>query len=157
MGPGSAQILRISRFVNSKTYGEYATVLSGFDGIPPPKKGLHGKMPQFCLDYDLISKTKKRSSVFHILISQCHFDGPSEAHAPSAGPLEGNGPHDRPPKIHGPWDHCPTLSSALQADNEFPPQGEWRSKFSTPEVRMWTAVGIYRSGGPDVDCSPPVE
>ena len=78
-------------------------------GSPPPKKGLHGKMPQFCSDYDLISKTnKKRSSVFHILISQCHFDGPSEAHELSAGPLEANGPHDGPPKIHGPRDHCPT-------------------------------------------------
>ena len=38
VGPRSAQILRISSFVNSETEGEYATVLSGFDGISPPKK-----------------------------------------------------------------------------------------------------------------------
>ena len=44
-----------------------------------------------------------------------------------------------------------------QADNEFPPQGVWRCKVSTPKVRMWTAVPIYRSGGPDVDRSSPVE
>ena len=31
-------------------------------------------------------KKKKSSSIFHILIYQCLFDGPSEAHGPSAGP-----------------------------------------------------------------------
>ena len=32
-----------------------------------------------------------------MLISQCHFDGPSEAHGQSAGR----------PKVHGPRGHCP--------------------------------------------------
>ena len=68
---------------------------SDFDGIPP-KKGLYEKMPQFCLDFDVIS--------------QCHFDRPSEAHGPSAGPSEANGFHDGPPKIHGPRGHCPPNS-----------------------------------------------
>ena len=129
-------------------------------GSPPQKKGLHGKMPQFCPNYDVISKTKKkRSSVFHILISQCHFDGPSEAQEPSAGPLKPTGPMMGPLKSMSPGVIVPPYPPlvALQAGNEFPPQGMWRSKFSTSEVRMWTVVGIYRSGGPDVDCSPPVE
>ena len=71
-------------------------------------------MPQFCLDSDVISKKKvlegkmppfsqdlpqKKSSVFHILIFQCHFDGSS------AGPPEANRPHDGPP--HGPRGHGP--------------------------------------------------
>ena len=54
------------------------------------KKSLHEKMPQFYPDFDVISKTKKK--VFHILISQCHFDGPSEA----------NGTHDEPLKSMSP-------------------------------------------------------
>ena len=41
--------------------------------------------------FDVTSPPKIRSSVLHILISQCHFDGPS------AGPPETNGPHDGPP------------------------------------------------------------
>ena len=60
-------------------------------------------MPQFCPDFDVISK--KRSSVFHILISQRHFDGPS------AGPPEANGPHDGPPKVHEPRGYCPSAPS----------------------------------------------
>ena len=54
-----------------KTDGKNATVLSEF----------------WC---DLQKKKKERSSVFHILISQCHFDKHSEA----SGPPEANGPHD---------------------------------------------------------------
>ena len=61
------------------------------------------------------SPKKKRSLVFHTLISQCHFDGPSEALEPSAGSPEANGPHDGtpedhwPPKPHGSRGHCPSL------------------------------------------------
>ena len=62
-----AQLLRISGFVNSKT---------------------DGKMLQFCTNFDVFSK-KKRYSFFHMLISQCHFDGPSE---PLLGPLKPTGP-----------------------------------------------------------------
>ena len=69
-------------------------------------------MPQFSPDFDVISK-KKRSSIFHILISQCHFDGASEAYGPSAGPPEANGLHDGPPEVHGPRGHCPPLSEAM--------------------------------------------
>ena len=36
-----------------------------------------------------------------MLISQCHFDGPS------AKPPEANGPHDGPPEAHGPRGYCP--------------------------------------------------
>ena len=73
----------------------------------------------------MISKNKKkRSSVFHMLISQCHLDGPSEAHGPSAGPPEINGPHDGPPqahgppKVHGPRDHCPLLPPLVGAGDK---------------------------------------
>ena len=38
------------------------------------------KMAQFSPDFDVIPPQKKRSSVFHKLICQCHFDGPYEAH-----------------------------------------------------------------------------
>ena len=63
------------------------------------KKDLHGKIPKFCTDFDVIPPTppKKRSSVFHIVISQCHLN------RPSAGPPEANGPH------HGPRGHCSPL------------------------------------------------
>ena len=56
-------------------------------------------MPQFSQDFDMISKKKKkkRSSVFHIMISHCHFL------RPSAGPPEAHGP----PKVHGPRGHFP--------------------------------------------------
>ena len=109
VGPGSAQILSISGFVNSKTNGENATVLFGF-GCDLQKKGLQGKMPQFFQDFDMIPP-QKRCLVFHILISQCHFDGPSKAHEPSAGPPEAKSPHDGPPEAQGPPDgpqgNCP--------------------------------------------------
>ena len=65
-------------------------------------------MQPFSQDFEVISKKKERSSVFHILISQCHFGGPS------AGPPEANGPHD------GPRGHCPPLpplSLALMVQN----------------------------------------
>ena len=82
-------------------------------------------MPQFCPDFDVISKkkgqekmlqfshdfdliSKKKSLVFHILISQCHFDGLSEAHGPPP-----NGPRDGSPEVHGPRGHCPPCSSPL--------------------------------------------
>ena len=43
-----------------------------------------------------------------MLISQCHFDGPSRAHWPFAGPAEANGLPEAhgPPKVHGPRGHC---------------------------------------------------
>ena len=55
VGPGPAQIWRISGFVNSKTDGENAAVLS-----------------------ELLFDLQKKKKVFrpHMLISQCHFDGP---------------------------------------------------------------------------------
>ena len=64
VGPGLAQILDISSFAYSKTEGENATVFPDFDVIS--KK----------------NKKNERSSIFYILISQCHFDWPSEAHGP---------------------------------------------------------------------------
>ena len=68
---------------------------SKFDVISK-KKGLQGKMPPFFQDFEVISKRKKKRkglSVFHMLISQCSLDGPSEAH----GPPEANRPHDGAP------------------------------------------------------------
>ena len=42
VGPGTAQILRISGFVLSRTGKENGTLFSGFSSdLPPPKKGLH--------------------------------------------------------------------------------------------------------------------
>ena len=110
VGPWPAQKLRIFGFVNSEADGKNVTVLSQFlCDLKKKRKGLQGNMSPFSQDFGVISKikNKKRSSVFHILISQCHFDGPSEAHGPSAGPPEANGPHDKPPKVHEPWGHCP--------------------------------------------------
>ena len=46
VNPGPAQILRISGFVNSKTGGENATVLSGFSR-DLQKKGLKEKCHSF--------------------------------------------------------------------------------------------------------------
>ena len=72
-------------------------------------------MPQFSQDFDVISKKKKKSSAFQMLIPEYHFDGPSEAHGPSAGPPETNRSLDEPPEAHGPpklhgsWGHCPPL------------------------------------------------
>ena len=69
MGQGPAQILRIPGFMNSKTDGENATVLSEFR-CDLQKKGLQGKVPPFSQDFDVTSKKKKkRCSVFHMLIS----------------------------------------------------------------------------------------
>ena len=59
-------------------------------------------MPPFSQDFDVISK-KKKFSVFHMLICQCLFDGPSEAHWLSAGPPEANGLL----KVHGPKGNSP--------------------------------------------------
>ena len=81
-GPGVSQILGVSGFVNSK------------------KKR---KMPQFFPDFDVISKKKKRFSMFHKLICRCHFHGPPEVH----GPPEACGLPDGPPKIYGPRVYCP--------------------------------------------------
>ena len=79
-------------------------------------------MPQYSQDFDVISKkqkkNKQRSSVFHILISQCHFDGPSESHGPSAGPHEANEPHDGTPEAHGPPDGPPKVHGPR---GHFPP------------------------------------
>ena len=45
-------------------------------------------MPQFSPDFDVTSKQnkKKRSSIFHKLICQCHFNGPSDGLPKSMGP-----------------------------------------------------------------------
>ena len=59
MGPGSAQILGISGFVNSKKEEEKATIFYGFNVNSKAKKCLLGKMPQFSPDFDVISKKKK--------------------------------------------------------------------------------------------------
>ena len=62
VGPRSAQILRVSGFVNSKKDGENASVLSGFScDFPLQKKGLQGKMPPFSQDFGVISEKKKSS------------------------------------------------------------------------------------------------
>ena len=53
-------------------------------------------MPQFSSDFDVIYK-KKRSSMFHKLICQCHFHRPPEVQ----GPLKAHGPPDGPPKLCG--------------------------------------------------------
>ena len=117
VGPWPAQKLRIFGFVNSKTDGKNATVLSQFL-CDLKKKKSSGKHVTVFSGFRCDLQNKKRSSVFHILISQCHFDGPSEAHGPSAEPPEANEPHDEPPKVHEPWGHCPPappLSLALLA------------------------------------------
>ena len=58
VGPGSAQILGISDFVNSKKEEEKATIFYGFNVNSKAKKRLLGKMPQFSPDFDVISKKK---------------------------------------------------------------------------------------------------
>ena len=60
-------------------------------------------MPQFSSNFDVIPP-KKRSSIFHKLICQCHFHTPPEVQ----GPLEAHGPPDGPPKLHGHRGHCLT-------------------------------------------------
>ena len=127
-------------------------------GSPPPQKKRFSWKNATVLSglwCDLQNK-KKRSSVFQILISQCHFDGPSEVQEPSAGSLEANWPHDGPPKIHGPRGHCPTLPPSRrlcrQTMSSRPKEcgdpnlvlrrsgcGPW-SAFIDPKVRMWAAV-----------------
>ena len=67
VGPGSAQIIRVSAFVNSKTDGENAIVLSWFSCDLQKKKSLHGRIPLFCTDCYVISKkksSKKNAAVF---------------------------------------------------------------------------------------------
>ena len=64
---------------------------------------------------------KKKSSIFHKLICQCHFDRPYEAIGLSDGPPQAHGPHDRPPeahgppKLHGPRGRCPPLPPLSEA------------------------------------------
>ena len=58
MGPGSAEILRISGFVQSKTAEKNGTIFSGFSRDLIKKKGLQGEMTQFSPDFQLISKKK---------------------------------------------------------------------------------------------------
>ena len=72
------------------------------------KKGLQEKMPQFSQDFNVIKK-KKSSSVFHRLISQCHFDVPSAGFLKPSGLMMGPSEAHGPPKVHGPRDHCPPL------------------------------------------------
>ena len=78
-------------------------------------------MLQFCPNFDVISKKKKkkRSSVFHRPISLCHFDGLSEPMSPLLGSLQRTGPMMGPfeahglHKVHGPRGHCSPLSPPL--------------------------------------------
>ena len=129
MGPGSAQILQISGFVKSKTNGQNATDLSGF----------------WC---DL---QKKRSSVFHVLISQCHFDGPC------AGPPQANGPHDGPPwspwapKVNEPWGHCPPCPPLLGLGPYYTPFFN-ENVFYAKRFRRMKAKSKYEKR-PAVTCS----
>ena len=48
-------------------------------------------MVQFSPDFSVISEEKKRSSIFHKLICQCHFVRPYEAIGPSDGPPQAQG------------------------------------------------------------------
>ena len=71
-------------------------------------------MPQFCPNYDVISKKKKGLQATHAdyCVACVISMGPSRAHGPSAGPVEANGL----PEAHGPRGHCnpcPPLSVAL--------------------------------------------
>ena len=83
-------------------------------------------MPQLSPDFDVISN-QKRFSIFRILICQCHFDGPSEAHGPHDGPLKPMGPLMDP---LSPWEpgSLPPLSVALFSIHLAPgsPRGEGR-------------------------------
>ena len=115
VGPGPAQIWRISGFVNSKTDGENAA---------------------FCPNYDVISEKIRSSPKFWrffpvaiwwsqkkwtgLQASRADFSsvismGPSRAHRPSAGPTEANGLPEAhgPPKVYGPRGHCTPLPSPL--------------------------------------------
>ena len=88
-GPGQALIWQIFGFVKSKIDGENAVFWT----------------KKWC---DLQKKRKKKK-VFrlHMLISQCHFDGPAEAN----GLPEAHGPI----KAHGPRGHCTPLPPLLAA------------------------------------------
>ena len=69
-----------------------ATVFSGFwSDLQNKKKVFKEKGHRFLRISKWSQKKKKRSSVFHMPISQCHLNGPS------AGPPEINGTHDGPP------------------------------------------------------------
>ena len=87
-------------------------------------------MPQFCPNYDVISKKKKvfteiltvfsvkikwspKKKVFrpYMLISKCHSDGPS---AEASGLPEAHGS----PKVHGPRGHCTPLHPPLGGPDE---------------------------------------
>ena len=69
MVPGSAQILGISGFVNSKTDGEYTTSFVRIL-MSSPKKGLQPKMPQLSQDFDVIHGfPHTHSSVSYVVIS----------------------------------------------------------------------------------------
>ena len=109
--PLATPMLRHSRGAESQTWPGVSSNIEHLRFCELQNR--RGKCHKFSQDFHVISEKKKRSSVFHILISQCHFDGPSEAHGPSAGPLEASGPLDGPPKIHGPRSHCLPLPSPL--------------------------------------------
>ena len=104
-------------------------------------------MPQFCPNFDVVSKKKKvfkekrlcflrilmwppkkRSSFFHTLISQCHFDEPSEANGPHDGtPWSPSAPSRAPQSLWAPGSLSPLPSlswpcsafSALEVEKRF--------------------------------------
>ena len=107
-------MLLLSRGAESRTCARGQLKYDGFSVLWTRKQT--EKMPQFCPNYDVISKKKKvfaqilrvfpveiwwfKKRVFRpqLLISQCHFDGPLWAHWPYAEPTESNGL----PEAHGP-------------------------------------------------------
>ena len=73
VGPGTAQILRISGFVQSKTNKENGTLFFGFSSDLQNKKRSSPKLKRFfCPKSGDLLTEKKRSSVFH-------FDGSYKA------------------------------------------------------------------------------
>ena len=87
VGPGTAQILRISGFVHSKTGKENGTLFSRFPSDPPQKRSSPKMKRGFSVQIQVNSQKKKGLRCF---ISM-GFIGPSHG----------------PPKIHGPRGHCP--------------------------------------------------
>ena len=71
MGPGTAKILHIFGFVQSKRSKENGTIFSGFSS-DLEKKGLCGEMAQFSPDFQVISKKE-------CLRSTISIDAPYEA------------------------------------------------------------------------------
>ena len=120
VGPGPSQIWRISGFVKSKTDGENGAVWSEKRGdLQRKKKGLHRNSNGF-------SGSPKKKKVFrlHMLISQCHFDGPPlELMGPLLGSLKPTASLKSMGPLMGPRGHfppCPPLGGpAEQTDYSY--------------------------------------